>query len=294
FSNWSDINWDTSQVANGWKVQGNVPSNSWFDHIISSLLNYGLQNANLTLEAPQPAFTFAQAVPQGPPVPMLAQGIHPIGGINPPPSAPLAGTIVLQAAPASAPTQLPITPNGSINPPPSTPLSGTITLQLCPGMSSGAQQNYPITHQPIGWFARWKAVGDGGKGGGKSQAGNSGNKRGARKRKADDALVGTKDSAASKSRRRCTSKTAGEEVMMATAEASEADRLAKEAKAMQNAAIKAAKAAKAATKAAKAATKAAKEGREVAKPELAMRSGRASTLPDHLKQVGYAPPKWGS
>ncbi|KAF8230320.1 hypothetical protein L208DRAFT_1476727 [Tricholoma matsutake] len=291
FGNWSDVNWDTSQVANGWQVQGNVPSDSWFDCIISSLLNYGLQNANLTLEAPQPAFTFAQAVPQGPLVPMSVQGINPIGGINPPPSAPLAGTIVLQAAPASTPAQLPITPSGSINPPPSTPLLGTIILQVPPLLASSLAQECPqvpskTTPLPTNLLLGLldgkenEAVGDGGKGGGKSQAGNSGNKRGARKRKVDDALVGTKDGAASKLRRKCTSKTAGEEAMMATTEASKADRLAKEAKAAQDAAIKAAKAAK--------------EAREVAKPEQARRSGRASTLPDHLKQAGYAPPKRGS
>ena len=48
-----------------------------------------------------------------------------------------------------------------------------------------------------------------------------------------------------------------------------------------------------ATKVIKAAAKAAKEAKEAAKPEQAMRSGRASTLPGHLKEVGYAPPKQG-
>jgi hypothetical protein len=110
--------------------------------------------------------------------------------------------------------------------------------------------------------------------------GNSGNERGGtRKRKANDALVGTKGGGTSKLRKKQHAKstgdleTVGEEVMVATAEEKEADRLAKEAKAAQEAAIEAAK--------------------EAAKPEQATRSGRASTLPGHLKEVGYAPPKRG-
>ncbi|KAF8223644.1 hypothetical protein L208DRAFT_1381382 [Tricholoma matsutake] len=174
FGNWSDVNWDTSQVTNGWQVQGNVPSDSWFSHIISSLLNYGLQNANLTLEAPQLAFTFVHAVPQGPPVPMLAQ-VPPLLAVQSPPM---------------------------VNPSSFLPLSNTDAPEC------HSQDMYSPS-------------------------------------------------------------------------------LAKEAKAMQDAAIEAAKAAKVATRAAK-------EAREAAKPEQAMRSGHASTLPDHLKQVGYAPPKWGS
>jgi hypothetical protein len=67
----------------------------------------------------------------------------------------------------------------------------------------------------------------------------------------------------------------------------EADMLEKEAKIAEEAAIEA-------TKAAKAAAKAAKEAREAAGPEQARRSGRVSTLPDHLKEAGYTPPKQGS
>ena len=228
-------------------------------------------------------------------------GIDPIDSINPPPSAPLSGAVVLQATPpvASTPAQPPVVPSGGVNPPLSTPLSGTIVLQVPPLLASSLAQECPqvpskTTPLPANLSLGLsdgkenEAVRDGGKGGGKSQAGNSGNKRGgARKRKADDALVGTKDGAASKLRRKCTSKTAGEEAMTATTEVSKADRLVREAKAAQDAAIKA-------EKVAKAAAKAAKEAREAAKPEQATRSGRASTLPDHLKQAWYAPPKWGS
>ena len=136
---------------------------------------------------------------------------------------------------------------------------------------------------------------DGRQGGGTSITfqGNPGNRRkSTRKRKANNALVDTKDSSTPKPKKRHmrqTKETAGDKAMEATAEETVANRLEKEAEAVQEVAIEATKAAMAE----KVAAKEAKKARKVEKPGPARRSGHVPTLPDHLKEVGYLPPRRG-
>lgn len=158
---------------------------------------------------------------------------------------------------------------GDVNPAPSVPRLGAIVPHATPLLASildGTDNN---------------AIADRGQGGGMLQD-NPGNKRrGARKRKADNALVGMKDGGAPKTKKRHAKKTGGtaeEEANGATTGETEADRLEKEAEATQEAAIGATKGVK-----------------EAAKPGQALqgrRSGRVHTLPGHLK--GYLAPRKGS
>lgn len=317
FGNPTDVDWTTFQGPNR-------PSDLWFDNIFSSLPHDSLQNTNLALGATQPAVVpvISQAGSQGLPVPTSTQGVPetgmisfsptllPVSAIQDSPTANLSESLFLSDPslnsysqglhlPDAHPPSLLPPPISDVNPPPSLP--GTIVPHVAPPLASVPTQECPLQvpskaiQLPASLLGlpngkENEAVADQTRGGGKSQ-GNSGNKRGGtRKRRANDALIGTKDGGTSKLRKKQHAKstgdseTTGEEVTEATKEEKEADRLAKEAKAAQEAAIEAAKAAKVAAKAAK-------EAKEAAKPEQATRSGRASTLPSHLKEVGYEPPK---
>jgi len=274
----SEIDWGMLQESNGLQGQDKMPSDLWFDSISSSFPQVGQQNTN-------PAFNPSSFLPD--PLPNnSAQELYlpnahsspgllfpldnvSISGINLPPSAPLTGNVLPHVTPplVSIPTQ-----ECHLHPPStSVQLPANLSLGLLDGKSNEA------------------VIDEGRDGQSQRDPGKKG--RGARKRKADDALVGAKDSGAPKPKKHAkhTRETAGQE---ATDPASmtgttEADMLEKEAKVAEEAAIEAAKAAKAAVKAAK-------EAREVAGPERARRSGRVSTLPDRLKEVGYAPPKRAS
>lgn len=268
----SEIDWSMLQESNG---QENLPSDLWFDGISSSFPQVGQQNMN-------PAFNPSSFLPDPSPnngaqelyLPnahsssgsLFLSDITSIGGINLPPSAPPTGTVVPHVMPLliSIPTQ-----EYHLHPPStSIQLPANLSLGLLDGKGDEAVTNERRD--------------------GQSQR-DSG-KKGSRKRKADDALVGTKDRGAPKPKNHAkhTGETAGQEATdaagtMSTTEADMPD-LEKEAKITGEAAIEAAKAEKATVKAAK-------EAREVARPERARRSGRVSTLPDRLKEAGYAPPK---
>lgn len=297
FGNSNDVDWSTLQA-------GNMPTDLWFDtigQVFNSFPQGGLQSANSVLESTQPAFAFAPAGSQGPPVPMSAQMTGflsmppPLSTIqnqpmaNPPsflpgPS-PNSDAQQLRLSDPYSPSLLPpgIIPTSGVNPPPSAPLPGTVVPLVAPPLASEYLPQVPSKSSQLPADGKEnQAAPDGRRGGG-----DSGNKRGgAKKRKADD---GMKDGGGLKPRKKNTKRTreTGEEAAEATVEDQEADRLANEAKAAQEAA-------KEAAKAAKAAAKAAKEAREAAKPGQATRSGRSSTLPDRFKEGGYAPPKRAS
>ena len=281
------IDWGTLQglQVNGVQAQESMPSDLWFDGISSSFSSIQSLHTDdsptffpdLLSNSDAPELYLPDAYPSSklllPPV------ILPIGGINPPPEAPLPGAIVPHTTP----------PPASIPGQGHSPHASDTSIQLPTNTSlglMGGKDNDAVT--------------DGRKGGRVSQ-GNPGNiRRSTRKRKADDALIGTKDDCTPKLKKtyaKQTGETVGDEAREATTEETEADKLEKEAEAAQEAAIeatKAAKAAKVAAKAAKVATKAAKAAREAAEPGPARRSGRVPTLPDHLKEVGYSPPKRSS
>jgi hypothetical protein len=99
---------------------------------------------------------------------------------------------------------------------------------------------------------------------------------GARKRKADNAIVGAKDGSAPKPKKKHMGEAAEQEATNAIG-TTEADVLAKEAEG-------------AAIKAVKAAVKATKEAREVVGQEQTRKSGHVSTLLGYLKG-GYIWPK---
>jgi len=86
-----------------------------------------------------------------------------------------------------------------------------------------------------------------------------------------------KDSGAPKPRKKHARETVEEEATEAITEEGEAERLGKEAKAMQEVVIEAAKAAK--------------QAKEVAKPEQVRRSARVQAISDYLKEVGHTPPR---
>jgi hypothetical protein len=158
---------------------------------------------------------------------------------------------------------------GDVNPTPSVPCPGAIVLHATPLLASILDRTDN------------DAIADQRQGGGMLQDNPRNKRRGVRKRKADNALVGMKDGGTSKTKKRHAKKTreiVEEEANEATMGETEADRLEKEVKAMQEAAIGATK-----------------EVKEVAKPGEASqgrRSGQVHTLPGHLK--GYLAPRKGS
>ena len=276
-STMTGIDWTSLQglQVNGVPPQENMSSDLWFDGISSSFSSIQSPHMDDSSSLFPDLLSNSDAqelyLPDAYPSSLFQPDIVPISGVNPPPSAPLTGALSPHATPppASIPSQgyPPHASDTSIQSP------ANISLGLMDGKDDDA-------------------VPDGRQGGGISQ-GNPGNRRrSARKRKADDALVGTKDGGPPKPNKRHakqSEETAGDEAMEATTEETEADRLEKEAEATQEAATEATKAAKAA----KAAAKAAKEARKAEKPGPARRSGRVPTLPDHLKEVGYSPPRRG-
>ena len=300
-----------------------VPSDSWFESLLSVL---PLDNANPGLEGHQPQFL---GVPQNLGAPMSAgaatQGMFPFPETStflssPPLPAPPNLLSSLVPVPlgnteaeelrlldprfplppgafpinsTSAPSPTP--PAMTTVPPTVSPLScaTSLTAQDLPPLPSKSADLPPSSPLKSCDGKENKAVMEE-EGGGKSTSGNAARKKGPpRKRKAAEAL-GAKEGGTKPKKKRAkpVEKTTD---MPEPNGAKETDRVTKEAaaKAAQEAAVAAAKAAK---EAAKAAAQAAKEAKEAAKgaPELATRSGRSSNLPDHLKQVGYAPPKRGS
>jgi len=278
-STMTGIDWSSLQglQVNGVQAQDSesMPSDLWFDGISNSFSSIqsphtddsSLFFSDLLPNSDAPELYLPDAYPSSelllPPV------ILPIGSVNPPPSAPLPGAIVPHATPP--PASIP----GQGRPPHASDTSTQLPANISLGLMGGKDND---------------AVPDGRKGGRMSQ-GNPGNeRRSTRKRKADDALIGTKDDGAPEPKKtyaKPTRETAGDEAREATTEETEADKLEKEAEAAQEAAIEAAEAAKAA----KAAAKVAKAAREAVEPGPARRSGRVPTLPGHLKGVGYSPPK---
>jgi len=264
----TEIDWSMLQESNRLQAQENMPSNLWFDGISSSFPQVGQQNTNpafdpsLFLPDPLPNNGAQELYLPNAHLPLgslLPLDIISIDGINPPLSAPLTGTVVPHVTPplVSIPTQ-----ECHLHPPSmSIQLPANISLGLLDGKGD-------------------KAVADE-RHGGQSQRDSGKKEGGARKRKADDALVGMKDSGAPKPKKHAkhTGETAGQEATDATSMTgtTEANMLEKEAKITEEAAIEAAKAAK--------------DAREAVGPEQARRSGCVSTLPDHLKEAGYAPPK---
>ena len=281
-STMTGIDWSSLQglQVNGVQAQDSesMPSDLWFDGISNSFSSIQSPHSDdsssffpdLLPNSDTQELYLPDAYPSS--ELLLPLVIPPIGGVNPPPSAPLPGAIVPHATPppASIPEQG--------RPPHASDTSIQFPANISLGLMGGKDND---------------AVPDGRKGGGMSQ-GNPGNeRRSTRKRKADDALIGTKDDGAQKPKKtyaKPTRETAGDKVREATTEETEADKLEKEAEVAQEAAIEAARAAKAA----KAAAKAAKAAREVAEPGPARRSGRVPTLPGHLKGAGYSPPKRSS
>lgn len=271
------VDWSTLQglQVNRVQAQESMPSDLWFDSISSSFLS--IQSLHMddsptffpdllsNSDAPElylpDAYPFSEL--------LLPLAILPIGGINPlinpPPKAPLPGAIVPHTTPlpASIPGQghSPHASNTSIQLPTNTSLG-----------LMGGNDNDTVTN---------------GRKGGRMLQGNPGNiRRSTRKRKEDNALIGMKDDGTPKLKKtyaKQTGETVGDEAREAMMEEAEADKLEKEAEAMQEAVIEATKAAKAA-----------KVAREAAEPGPARRSGHVPILPDHLKEVGYSPPKRSS
>ena len=256
------------QESDGLQTQENMPSDLWFDGISSPFPQVGQQNMNPAFDPfsflPDPSAndgTQELYLPNAysPLGSLLPPDIISMGGVNPPPSAPLTGTIVPHVTPplVSIPTQ-----ECHLHPPnTSIQLPGNLSLGLL-----DEKGNEAVTDERRG---------------GQSQR-DSGKKGGcATKRKADDALVGTKDSGAPKPKKHAKhmGETAGQGATDATCTmgTTEADMLEKVAKIAEEAAIEVAKSAK--------------EAREAVGPERARRSGHVSTLPDHLKEAGYVPPK---
>lgn len=185
----TEIDWSTLQESDGLQAQENMPSDLWLDSISSLFPQVGQQNTNLAFDP----FSF---LPDPSPTPnngthtqelylpnvhsplrsLLPPDIVSIGGINPPPSAPLTGTIVphVTPPPISIPTQ-----ECHLHPP-------TTSRQLPTDLSLGLLDGKGD-----------EAVADE-RGGGQPQRDSGKKGGGARKRKADDALVGTKDSGAPK------------------------------------------------------------------------------------------------
>ena len=276
----TEIDWSMLQESDGSQAQENTASD-WFDSISSSFPQVGQQNAN-------PAFDPCLFLPDPSPnkgaqecyLPnahslsslLLPPDIVSSSDIYPPPSAPLTGS----AVPHVMPPLVSISTQECHLHPPSMPIQ--LPANLSPGLLDGKGDEAVADERHDGQPQR-----DSGKKGG-----------GGRKRKAVDALVGTKDDGTPQSKKHAKrmGETARQEAPDATSTTgtTEADMLEKEAKIAEEAAIKATKTAKAA----KAAVKAAKEAREAAGPELARRSGRVSTLPCRLKggdYIDYTRPK---
>ena len=264
FGNSTDIDCTLQgpDAPDGLQIQGNMTSDLWFNSIpdfLSTIPSTPTDNESPLLPGPLPNGDTHELYSLGAYSSLLLPlDVVPIHDVNPPPSNPLPGAIDPHTAPllTSVLTQ---------ECPPHAP---SISIQLPTDLSLGS----------LGGGKDTEAVADGRHGA---------NTRGrARKRKADDSLVGMKDSGASNPRKKIannTGETAEEEATEATTEGKEADRLAKEAKTAQEVAKEAAKAAKVAAKAAKAT-------KEAAKPEQARRSARLHTLLDHLKEAGHTPP----
>ena len=263
FGNSTDIDC-TLQGPDELQIQGNMTSDLWFNSLpnfLSTIQSAPMDNESPLLPGPLPNGDTHELYSLGAySSSLLPLDVVPIHDVNPPPSIPLPGAIDPHTA----------------------PLLASVLAQECPPHAPSTSIQFP-TDPFLGSLGGGKApeaVADGGHGA---------NTRGrARKRKADDSLVGMKDhdSGASNPRKKIannTGETVEEVVTEATTERKEADRLAKEAKTAQEVAKEAAKAAKVAAKAAKAAKEAAKPAPE------ARRSARLHTLPDHLKEAGHTP-----
>lgn len=249
FGNSTGIDWSTLQGPDSFQVQGNVPSDLWFDSInsipgsLSAIQSAPTGNSSSILLGPFPnSNTQELYFPGVYSSLLLPQQVVPIGNVNPPPSTLLTEAIDPHILPPLAPFLAQGCPPHALSP----------SIQLPTDLSLGSP---------------------GGKGNEAVAVGRRGpNKRGGgRKRKVDDALVGTKDSGApkpGKKHAKYTRETVEEGATEATTEEDAADRLEKEAKAAQDVATKAAKAANDA----KVAVKAAKEAKDVAKPEQTRRS----------------------
>ena len=265
------IDWDMLQGSNGLQELGNTPPDLWFNSISSLLPQDGQQNADLVFD---PSSFIPDPLPNNdaqelylpnayPPSDLLLPpDIISVGGINPPPPAPLPGTVVPDTTPllASIPTQ-------ERHPHPS-----SISVQLAANLSLGLLDE-----------KNDKVVADESRHGGQLQSDSRKKRGGARKRKADNAMVSAKDSGAPKPKKKHMGKAAEQEAIDSTG-TTEADVLEKEAEVAEKAAIEAGKAAKAAAKAAK-------EAREAAGQEQTRKSGCVSTLPGFLKGGGYTRPK---
>ena len=260
--NSSEIDWSALQVQepDALQAQEDMPLDWWFGSSttdsLSAIQSPATDDSSLFLPDPLPnsdSDTQELYQPDAYPPLLLPPDIAPIDG---------AASVLLPGT----------------NVPGITPPLVSIPLE-CPPCAPSPFIQLPA-NQPLGFLDGKddKAAADGRRGGGKLQ-GNSRNKRGgARKRKADDALVGKKDGGALKLRKKHTKNTreiAEEEATEATVEEKDAERLVEEAKAAQEVAI-------AATKAAEVAVKGAKEAAE---PGQARRSGRMSTLPSRFKQM---------
>ena len=266
----TDIDLSNLQGPNTVQEQEGMPSDLWFDNLSSSLSEIQ------SIPADDSSSCFPDLLPNSD-----AQELY------------------LPDAYPSSLFQPDIVPIAGVNLPPPTPLTGALAPHATPLLASIPSQGYPPTQLPATGLTDGKdsdTVLDGRQGGGTSvtSQGNPGNRRkSTRKRKANDALVDTKDGSTPKPKKRHAKQaeeTVGDEATEATAEETVANRLEKEAEVAQEVAIEATKAAKVA----KVAAKEAKEARKVEKPGPARRSGRVPTLPDHLKEVGYSPPRRGS
>ena len=265
------IDWDMLQGSNGLQEPGNTPPDLWFNSISSLLPQDPQQNANLVFD---PSSFIPDPFPNNdaqelylpnaysPSDSLLPPEFISIGGINPPPTAPITGTVVPDVTPllASIPNQ-----ECHLHPP-------STSVQLAANISLGL-----LDEKDVG------VVADESRRDEQLQSNSRKKRGGARKRKAENAMVGAKDSGAPKPKKKHMGRAAEQESTDVTG-TTEADVLEKEAEVAEEAAIEAAKAAKAAAKAAK-------EAREVAAQEPTRKSGRVSTLPGFLKGGGYTRPK---
>ena len=198
------IDWDMLQGSNGLQEPGNTPPDLWFNSISSLLPQDGQQNADLVFD---PSSFIPDPLPNNdaqelylpnayPPSDLLLPpDIISVGGINPPPPAPLPGTVVPDTTPllASIPTQ-------ERHPHPS-----SISVQLAANLSLSLLDE-----------KNDKVVADESQHGGQLQSDSRKKRGGARKRKADNAMVSAKDSGAPKPKKKHMGKAAEQEAIDST------------------------------------------------------------------------------